>query len=473
MSPFRAWHFPKGFTLTDQEISEIPGEMGRGFAYPALSREKLSDLMAFLREAREGGLADLPMGRVVEAVGRVARRLLEPGDELRGRALEAMAAYAGYSAPMAKAVLDGMARGWTVSSLHGLLNSEFRDPGVLDGFIPAPMGGQGRALGYPLSFHLGAGTVPGVATTSMIRSLLVKSAVLLKPGLGDLALPVVFAGGLEEEDPELARAVAVAYWPSGDGFRTEKALEEADLVAAYAGDETIRWVRSRLPSRTILRAYRHRLGAALIGRGALELEEARYVAREAARAVALFDQRGCVSPHVFLVEKGGEVGPEAWAELLAGAFSDLETELPSGEVAPEEAVAIQQIRGSAELAEGLGKTVVRHGEDRAPWTVILQAEGPLEPSCLNRTVRVLPVDGFGSALAALREWSPFLQTVGIVGFGDDEGELAENLARLGVSRIVSLAQVPWPLPWWHHDGSGPLLDLVRWTDLEGPRGSPD
>jgi hypothetical protein len=465
--PFRAWHLPRGFNLAEEEVSVVSGEAGREFVYPVLSRERTDELMALLRRARDAGLADFPVDRVVKAVGKVAGRLLDPGDGLRGLALRAMAPHAGYSPPMAAAVLDGMARLWTDSSLNGLLDSEFRDPEVLDGFVPVATGQRGRALGYPLTLHLGAGTVPGVSTTSMVRALLVKSAVLLKPGLGDLSLPVVFAGALEEEDPELASSIAVAYWPSGEGFRTEMALNEADLVTAYGSDETIRWVRAHLPARTILRAYRHRLGAVLIGRGALGGEEASYVAQEAARAVALFDQRGCVSPHVFFVERGGQVGPEAWAELLSRALSDLETELPSGDITPEEAVAVQQLRGSAELVEGLGSGVVFHGEDRAPWTVTVQAEGPLEPSCLNRTVRVFPVEGFESALDALREWSPFLQTVGLAGFGVEKGELAEELARLGVSRIVPLAQVPWPPPWWHHDGSGPLLDLVRWTDLEG------
>ena len=42
----------------------------------------------------------------------------------------------------------------------------------------------------------------------------------------------------------------------------------------------------------------------------------------------------------------------------------------------------------------------------------------------------------------------------------------EDMARLGVSRIAPMEKVPWPPSWWHHDGSGPLRDLVRWTDLE-------
>ncbi len=79
-------------------------------------------------------------------------------------------------------------------------------------------------LDSPLTFHLGAGSVPGVATTSLIRGLLVRSAVLLKPGLGDIPLPLFFARGLEEEDPELARSLAVAVlagkgeWTDRDGL---------------------------------------------------------------------------------------------------------------------------------------------------------------------------------------------------------------------------------------------------------------
>jgi hypothetical protein len=27
--------------------------------------------------------------------------------------------------------------------------------------------------------------------------------------------------------------------------------------------------------------------------------------------------------------------------------------------------------------------------------------------------------------------------------------------------------MPWPTMTWHHDGHCNLLDLVRWTDIEG------
>jgi hypothetical protein len=209
------------------------------------------------------------------------------------------------------------------------------------------------------------------------------------------------------------------------------------------------------------------MGFGLIGRGALVGEAARFSARSAAMAVAMFDQRGCVSPHAFFVEEGAEVSPEEWAALLADSLGAIEATLPSGEISPEEGIALQQLRGSVEMGEGLGEGRVFHGGEEAGWTVLYDPEGAVEPSCLNRTVRVIPVEEMGRALGIIRAWAPFLQTVGVAGLGERMVEIANGLAGLGVSRITRLSGIPWPRPWWHHDGTGPLRDLVRWTDVEG------
>jgi len=469
----QAWHLPSGFSLGGGEVAVLDAPGVPAFQYPALSEPRLRELMGFLRRERESTLANVTVSRVVEAVDRVAGRLLDSGDELRVAALAGLGPHSGCSPRMAEVILEGMARSWMREGLWDLVRSEFRDPAVLDGFRPGPAGDRTRALGFPLSFHMGAGTVPGVAATSLIRGLLVKSAVLLKPGLGDLPLSIVVARGLQEEDPELARTVAVLYWPVDQSGRTETVLKEADLVVTYGSDETVRWVREHLPARAPLRAYRHRMGFGLVGRGALggsagkpTKDVAGSVAREAALAVAVFDQKGCVSPHVFFVERGGEVDPEGWAALLARALEELEVVLPSGVVSLEEALAIQQIRGVAELGEGSGNGVVHHGGEGACWTVLYRTGGDIEPSCLNRTVTVLAVDTVQDALSMLEEWVPYLQTVGVAGLEGRKVEVIEKLARLGVSRVSSLGGTPWPRPWWHHDGFGPLQDLVRWTDVE-------
>jgi hypothetical protein len=460
---FEGWALPSGCMLAEGEKESVESGDLPPLSILDFPAGALGGTMASLREARRVGLARLPVAKVIEAVDRVAQRFLDPGDDLRKSALEAMASHAGFSPPMARAVLDGMALDWTRARLEALLRSEFPDPGVLDGFRPGPVGGELRAAGYPLTFHLGAGTVPGVGTTSLIRSLLVKSAVLLKPGRGDVVLPVLFARGLMEVEPEVGGGVAVLYWPSSDEEKTEAAIEGAEMVVVYGGDETVRWVGDRMPPTKALRAYRHRMGVGLVGKGALGKRE---IAMAAARAVSLFDQRGCVSPHLFLVEEGGETEPADWARLLAQSLEKLEEDLPSGPVTPQEGAALQQLRGEAEVAEALGKGFVRHGGGEAPWTVLFQPDGRVEPSCLGRTVRVIPVPELEDGLALLQDWGAQLQTVGVAGLGEARQEILDGLVALGVSRITSLAGVPWPPPWWHHDGEGPLRALVRWTNLE-------
>jgi hypothetical protein len=166
------------------------------------------------------------------------------------------------------------------------------------------------------------------------------------------------------------------------------------------------------------------------------------------------------------VETGGPIAPREWSRRLAAALEELEGELPSGPLAPEEGAFLYQVRGAGEMEAAAGRSEVFHGGPDAPWTVLYQPEGSIEPSCLNRTVRVIPVEGFSGAAELLRPWAAYLQTVGVARLGPDEAEALEGLARMGVNRITDLGDVPWPPPWWHQDGTDPLRSMVRWTDVE-------
>ena len=184
---FEAWALPAGYDLPNSGGAISLEEVGWSpLTLLPLEAGGLLGLMALLRKRREEGLARIPTGRVVEGLDRVARRLLDPRDLLRTTALEALGAQSGFSGPMVALILDRMAQDWRRPGLERLLASEFPDPGVLDGFRSTPSLGAARAAGYPLTFHLGAGTVPGVGATSLVRALLVKSAALLKPGRGDV-----------------------------------------------------------------------------------------------------------------------------------------------------------------------------------------------------------------------------------------------------------------------------------------------
>ncbi len=433
----------------------------------AVSSKGLIRELGALRRAGEAHLRGRPVDELTGILGSVGRRFLDPDDVLRQEALDRLPDVSGISDRMAAAVLDGMALDWTAERLEALLAIEFEDPKVLDGFRDNHAGREVRALGPGLTVHFGAGNVPGVSVTSIIRSLLVKSAVFLRPGSSDGVLPVLFARGLVEEAPEVGSAVGVAHWGTEREDLTLAALAEADHVIVYGGDDTVARLRAVTPPTTRFLAYHHRLSCGLIGRDVLgDTVEAVSVADEAARAASLFDQRGCVSPHLYFVEEGGAVSPGEWTAMLARGMELWAERLPPGPLDPEEAAAVQQARGAFELRVAAGEGAQAWQGGSLSWTVLFEPELRFEPSCMGRVVRVVPVPDLVQVLAALGTVRARLQTVCLEGAGDRTGSLAEGLARMGASRVTTLAEGPWPPPWWHHDGGGPLVSLVRWTDLE-------
>ncbi|HET8656845.1 MAG TPA: acyl-CoA reductase [Longimicrobiaceae bacterium] len=452
---------------TDPWRQGAPGAEDPGLRVARLTPELLATQVRALRAAREAHLAERPVAEVVRAVDRVAVRLLDHGDELRRDAEARLPALTGSSPEMVRFVLDRMAADWRAERLTGLLRAEFDDPGVLDGFRPRRGGGRTRAYGPRLTMHVCSGNVPGVAVTSVIRSLLVKSAALVKTAAGEPLLAALFARGLAEADAGLGECLAVTHWPGGESALESVALEGADAVIVYGGRDAVESLRSRTPSGVRFLGYGHRLSFGVVAREALAGGGAADLARAAALDVATFDQQGCVSPHLFYVEEGGELSPREWTATLADALARVEADLPRSALAPEESSAIRQLRGEVEFAALVGGGAALHAPaGGTAWTAIFDPEPAFAASCLNRVVRVKPVSRLDEVGDLVRSLAPVLQSVGVAGPADRLEPLADALGRLGASRITPIGRMAWPPPDWHHDGLPPLRTLVRWCDWE-------
>ncbi len=456
------WVLPAGVTGLGPPRT-VPSEGAARVRWIEPSAELL-DAMADALGRAQRSLARRPWREVAEVVGRVAERMLDPEDALRAGALGSLIDSTGLSSEMAACVLDGMAADWRTDRLTRSVEAEPPLADALDGFTADRPGL--RARGYPLTLHIGAGTVPGVTAASMIRALMVKSAVWAKPGLGDVALSVAFARGIAEVDPEAAAAVAVTYWPGDD--TPVAALTRPDLVVAYGGSDTVARLRTGLPITTPLVAYHHRLSFGAVAREALTATDAGAVGEAVALAAAVFDQRGCVSPHLIFAEVGGEVDPKAWAAQVADACARTGRTLPAGRWTAGEASAVQQLRGAMEMKASVDPSVSLETGERLAWTVVVDAGASPESPCAGRTVRIRPVDDLAQIPSIVAGLAPVLQTVGFAGPADRAEALAEALSIVGVTRVCSFEDQPFPPPWWKHDGRSPLTPLVRWTELDVP-----
>ncbi|HEX7050771.1 MAG TPA: acyl-CoA reductase [Longimicrobiales bacterium] len=468
MTDVDAFHLP-GLTADDVvrwHVREY-GDAEVRLRTPVLQPAAIGRIAERLRAARARHLAELPVAAVVDAIAATAARLADPADPHRRIADAALPAATGYSPPMARLILDRMLADWRADALDSLLRAEFGDPAVLDAFRPGPRPGtRVRALGPALAFHIFAGNVPGVAVAALIRSLLVKAATFGKSASGDPLLPALFARTLADVSPELGTCIAITYWAGGTTTLEAAALDAADAVVVYGGADTVRDVRARVPAETRLIVHGPRISFALIGREALTEDAADRTAALAARATALFDQQGCVSPHVLYVEQGGDVAPEDFAARVSAALERLRTELPRGRLTAAEAAVIHQVRGAAEFRTLDGQDVRIFAGPGTEHTVIYEADPTFTPSCLHRVVSVKPLLDLADAVERVRPYARYLQTVGIVGAGKRRDALAERFARAGASRITGLETMPWPPAAWHHDGQEPLRELIRWVDLE-------
>ncbi len=462
--PFRAWALPSGVAPPDG--AELQYEAGPlRIRHPRATPQWIRGVVDSLVEARRP-LLERRASDVLAVLARVGARFLDPGDPVREAAVEALPPTSGLSPGMARAVLDGMAVDWTADRLEAMVVADLGSPDVLDGFVPDQRGRRVRAVPPTLCVQVVSGSVPGVGVTALVRSLAVKAPTLLKPGRGDIVLPVLFARALREEDAALADALAVVYWPGGSEALESAALERADAVTAYGEDETVRSLRDRAAPQARFAAYPHRISLAVVGRDALREAAVHRVACEAAGAVAFFDQRGCVSPQVIYAETGGEVDPPGFAAALARALEVVEERLPGGTLDPLEASAVHQIRGTAELLASSGEAFEVHHGGSASWTVVYDPAPDFEPACVGRVVRVKPVSDVFDVPYLVAPFRRSLQTVGVSGCGERREPLANALADAGVTRLAPLSAVPFPPAWWHHDGQGPLSALVRWVDLE-------
>ncbi|MCX7886961.1 MAG: hypothetical protein N3B01_06880 [Verrucomicrobiae bacterium] len=428
--------------------------------------EHIHEAVGRVLAARESVLATHSTQAVIEAIAAAAKNWLVADSPWRERAVEEAPAVTGFSPAMVGEIVERVFGAVTTESLRLVLEREFGNWRVLDEFS-AHGATRTRAFGPPLILHWLAGNVPAPGILSVINGLLLRSGNLVRMSARDTVFPRLFVESVRAVAPEVGACAEVWEWPHTDRVLSGAVLARADAVVAFGEDSAIAAVRQMTPSSVTFLGYGQKVSFAYVCRDALTPDRVPVLAAAVAEDVSVYDQQGCLSPHVIYVEEGGVVSAREFAAALADAMAVFQARIPAGTLSLEEAAMVSILRAGYEFraASDAGVAV---WADAPPhrWLVIYDDDPAFVLSCLNRTVFVKPAEGERCVLAAIRQIASRISTVGVAPMSDRMLGFAEQLARLGIHRVCPVGQMQRPPLWWFHDGRPNLSLLVRWTDLD-------
>lgn len=459
--------------LTEDDIEQFtPLEFGSDgtsvkMRSPVLTPELLTRIIADLRKAREEYLIHQPIAKIVETIDKAINLWADPSYPPCKLAQELLPTITGFSEPMIAAILGMVNNMFSAESLNLLFEDELGDPRVLDEFRPRPKGGFLKAFGPGLTTIVFAGNAPGLPMMNTIYGFLTKSAVLGKSSSQEPLFAPLFAQTIAEIDPNLARCMAMVSWKGGDKEIERIAFGQADAVVVYGTDHSCDEVRKQVPPGVKFIRYGHKLSFGVIGREALSRGSVKDTAANAATDASVLDQQGCLSPHLFYVEEGGDVSPRDFSRYLAEAMETFNRQIPRGRLSADESAHINQLRGSYEFREFGEEGIALHVSPKGTsWTVIYEQDQTFLASCLNRTIRVKPVKDAMDVVKLVTPVKAYLQTMGVALPLERLIPLADEMGKLGLDRIPALGKMAAPSLLWRHDGRFNLLELIRWTGIE-------
>ncbi|HEY3368459.1 MAG TPA: acyl-CoA reductase [Symbiobacteriaceae bacterium] len=401
--------------------------------------------------AAQKALAERPVGSILATLDRVADRWLDEADPIRREAESRLAESTGLAPAMLRRGLDDMLS--RVRGIGALLDADLGDRAALDTFVDRAPGMRSRAYGPGLLVAVFSGNVPGIPAFDMALALALKSACLARPASEEPVFAELFARSVAAVDADLGRCLGVAHWPHDAAWP----YAQAGAVLAYGADESVAAVRALTPAGARFVGHGHKISFAVVAREAATAETAARLAYD----VAMYDQQGCVSPHMAFVERGGPLAPAEFARACGSALAEWEQVMPRGRLTAAEAMSLRAARDEAEfMADGFFGSL-----GNLAWAVAHSETPRFLPSPLNRLLRTFAVDDVLDVGPLVAPFGAYLQTVAFA--GGRAAVVGEMVGRLGASRVCRVGAVQSPSPLWRHDGVAVVGALVRWVDMEG------
>jgi len=377
-------------------------------------------------------LARMSLEERIAAIDRAAATWLDHDSERRRLGIAQVAAASGYPAASVAMAIDHLWEALRARELSAVVATEMP---LTAGIAPAA-----------LALHVLAGNVPGAGVFGIIAALLAGTPSIVKTSRREPRLPALIAETLASEDPRLGAALAVAHWPGGSALHDSVALGHADLVLAYGREATLDGIAAHRPARLL--RFGPRLSAALIAADACD----RAIADVAAAEVALFDQQGCLSPQLLVVEDGGAAAIGRFVEALLAALARLAITLPRAPLSLAEAAAAWRFLARQRWRAQEGAAVEVHADPQAQFSVVCDRSGATPASPLNRHVVLVPVPSLRAAAGVLARFEGSVEAVGYAGPERRLDEAAAVAVASGAHRLCPLERMQRPPFAWRQSG---------------------
>lgn len=305
-----------------------------------------------------------------------------------------------------------------------------------------------------------AGNVFTAAVRAMFLPLLTGAPLLVKGASGDSVLPQFLLRAMRAVDGEIAARCELVTFKRESTDAAKTLLEHADVVSIYGDDDTVATLSAHVRAGANVVRHGHGLSASYVCSDALRDEATvRDAAQRVALDVAAYDQRGCLSPQLVYVEKGGATDAKGFAKVLCDeTLPELERLLPSGAASlPDKAEALQW-RAAAQVRGRLfdGKTFAASYEGR---------HEP-RPSPGGRLVSTYDCDSPDDFARAIASFGPMLKCVGVAGRREYRYRLAQSLRLMAAPRICRAGEMQTPPFNAYADGQPPLAGLLSFIEAQ-------
>ena len=418
---------------------------------PRLTDSHVSEILSFNNDQ----LLKVPLHELINFLYTVGQRWKNLEYARRRSYIRNLKTYLGYSEEMAKLEANWIAMILSVrSSYYDTVIQELGSRHILDRWVDRE---ESQVRAYPRGrcVHLLSGNVPVAGIISIIRALLTKNQCIIKPSADDPFTAAALALSFNDVDPEhpVSKALSVVYWSHKDEAGPERGLMAgADVVCAWGGGQAMQWAQRNTPVAAELLKFGPKRSLAIVTDDADPEETARRLAHD----VCAYDQRACFSvQQVFYL--GAD--PALFVENLRTALSLYSQILPRGRHEFDDAAAVALAAAEARFSDAR----VHHSENH-DWTIIVADPRIVGMHPLGRTIYVHPIQD-------IAEVRPFVnssvQTVAVAPWSSI-ADLRDDLAPLGISRLVELGMNNIFRIGGGHDGMFPLQKLVRFVNTEMP-----